>query len=86
MRQSVGCRSGDDIAIGAGGLGLDSLADQVGYGFANSSPPLRRSFGAVLPRRKLAEMDSTNSLHASAYCGEYNEDLIFLCCFRTDCE
>ena len=77
MRQSVGCRSGNDIAIGARGLGLD----QIGHGFANSSPPLRRSFEAVLPRRNLAEMDPTNLLHASAYCGEYNEDLIFFVFF-----
>ena len=31
------------------------------------------SKGAVLPWRNDAEMGSANSLHASAYCSEYNE-------------
>ena len=34
-------------AIGAGGLGFDSWAGQIG----TMSPPLRRFIGAVLPRR-----------------------------------
>ena len=28
-----------DIAIGAGGLGFDSEAGQIGYSVANGSPP-----------------------------------------------
>ena len=31
-------------------------------------------------------MSPDNSLHASAYYGEYDEDLIFLCFFWTDRE
>ena len=40
-----------DIVNGAGGLELDSRIGQIGYSVANDSPPLRRFFGAVLPRR-----------------------------------
>ena len=39
------------IAISAGGLWFESRANQVEPNFANGSPPLRRFFGAVLPRR-----------------------------------
>ena len=39
---------------------------------------LRCDVSTVLSRRKAAEMGPANSLHASAYYGEYNEDLIFL--------
>ena len=35
---------------GAGGLRFDSQANQIDS-VANGSPPLRRFFGAVLPRR-----------------------------------
>ena len=38
--------------IGAGSLGFDSQANQI----SKVSPPLRRFFGAVEPRRKVAEM------------------------------
>ena len=44
------------VVIGAGGLALDSRADQIGLNVANGSPPLRRFFGAVLHRRKTADM------------------------------
>ena len=51
-------------------------------------PTARRpsDVSSVLPRRKAAGMGPTKSIHASAYCSEYNEDLIFLCFFRTECE
>ena len=37
--------------IGVGGLGFDSQPRQIEHSVANGSPPLRRSCGAVLPRR-----------------------------------
>ena len=40
-----------DFAIDAEGLGLNSQAGQVGHSVANGSQPLRRFFGAALPRR-----------------------------------
>ena len=40
-----------DIVIGAGGLGLNSLASQIGRIVSDGSPPLRRFFRAVLRRR-----------------------------------
>ena len=40
-----------DFAIDAEGLGLNSRAGQVGHSVANDSQPLRRFFGAGLPRR-----------------------------------
>ena len=43
-------------AICAGGLGFDSRAGQIGHSVANGSPPLRRFFGAVLPRRYAEEI------------------------------
>ena len=36
---------------GAEGLGFNSQAGQSGHNVANGSPPLRRFFEAVLPRR-----------------------------------
>ena len=48
------------IAIGARGLGFDTLAGHVGHSVAYGSPPLRRFFGAVLLMRKIAEMDPDN--------------------------
>ena len=39
------------VAIGAVGLGFDSWPAQIGHSAANSSQPLRRLSGAVLPRR-----------------------------------
>ena len=39
------------IDIGAGGLGLDSKAGEIGHGVVNGSPPSRRFFGAVVSRR-----------------------------------
>ena len=47
-----------NIAIGAGGLGFDSCAGQIGHSVANGSPVLRHFFGAVLPRRCATEMGS----------------------------
>ena len=44
------------MSIGAGDLGFDYPADQIGQRVANGSPPLQRFFGAVLPRRLAAEM------------------------------
>ena len=46
-----------DIAIGAGGLGFDSQAGQIGHSVANILPSLLRFFGAVLSRSSIAEMD-----------------------------
>ena len=46
-----------DVLIGAGGVGFDSRASQIGLGVANGSPSLPRFFGAALPRRYAAEMD-----------------------------
>ena len=40
-----------DMTIGAGGLGFDSRVAQIGHSIDGGSPPLRRFFGAVLPRR-----------------------------------
>ena len=42
---------GNDIGIGAGGLGFDSLARRIRHTVANSSPPLRRFFGVLLTKR-----------------------------------
>ena len=39
-----------DIAIDAEGLGFNSQAGQIGHSVANGSPPLRRFFGAALPK------------------------------------
>ena len=40
------------IALGVGGLGLDSRVGQIEHGpIENNSPPLLRVFRAVLPRR-----------------------------------
>ena len=46
----------DHIAMGARGLGFDYRAGQIGHSVANGSLPLRRFFGAVLPRRQAVEM------------------------------
>ena len=73
MKRLAGWCSGNDIA---GGLGFDFLADQIEHSVDNDSPPLHVS--SVLPRRKAAEMNHANLLHASTYYGEFNEDLIFL--------
>ena len=43
---------------GAGGLGFESRASQIDPRIAHGSPLLRRFFGAVLPRRQAAKMDS----------------------------
>ena len=40
-----------DLAINAEGLGLNSQAGQIEHSVANGSQPLRRFFGAALPRR-----------------------------------
>ena len=40
-----------DMAIGAGGLGFDSRADQIRHSVANCSPSLQRFFVAVFPNR-----------------------------------
>ena len=40
-----------DVAVDAEGLGLNSQDGQIRHTVANGSPPLRRFFGAVLPRR-----------------------------------
>ena len=40
-----------DMAAGAGGLGFDYRAVQIGHSVVNGSPPLRCFFGAALPRR-----------------------------------
>ena len=41
----------DRLAIGAGGLGFDSRADQIDHSVAIGQPSLRRFFETVLPRR-----------------------------------
>ena len=46
--------AGQDIAIGAGGVGFDSRAGQIGHSGAKVSPTWQYFFGAVLPS---AEMD-----------------------------
>ena len=53
------------IAIGAGGLGFDSRADQIGRSIANGSPPLRRFFGIVSHVLSCGD-GPRHSLHASA--------------------
>ena len=40
-----------DIAIGAGSVGFDSWAGQIGHIVAKVSPTLQYFFGAVLPSR-----------------------------------
>ena len=40
-----------DIAVGAGSLGSNFWAGRIKRNVANGSPPLRRFFGAVFPRR-----------------------------------
>ena len=40
-----------DIAIGAGSLGFDSRAVEIGLSVAYGAPPLRRFMGAVLLER-----------------------------------
>ena len=58
------------IAIGAGGLGFDYRAGQIGHSVAKGSTPLRRCFGAVLPAAQALSCGASNpdtcSLHASA--------------------
>ena len=44
------------IAIGAGGVGFDSRAGQIGHSVTYCSPRLRCCFGIVFPKRKAAEM------------------------------
>ena len=39
-----------DIDMGAGGLEFESRGGQAVHSVANGSPPLRRFFGAALPR------------------------------------
>ena len=56
-----------DIAIGAGGLGFDFWAGQIGHRVANDSPPLRHFFGAVLPKTLSYGDGPRHSWHASAY-------------------
>ena len=73
MRSPAGWRSGNDIAIGAAGLGFDSPADQIGH----SATCYRCDASSVLPRCKAAEIGPANLLHVSAYYGEYNKGLIF---------
>ena len=51
----VDWRSGKGLASGTGGLGFDYRDDRIGQSVANGSPPLRRFFGSVLPRRYAAE-------------------------------
>ena len=41
----------ENIAVVAGGLRFDSRTDQIGHSVTYESPPMRRFFGAVLPRR-----------------------------------
>ena len=40
-----------DFAIDAEGLGVNSQAGQIGHSVTNGSQPLRRFYGAALPRR-----------------------------------
>ena len=63
----AGWRSGEDIAFHSRGLGFNSRAGHIELSVTNGSPPLRRFFGAVLPRRCAAEMDP-----ATRYMLRYN--------------
>ena len=45
--------------------GFESRAGQMGRSVANSSPPMRRFFGAVLPGRLAAGMDPAAHCTAS---------------------
>ena len=40
-----------NIAIDEEDVGFDSRTRKIWHSFANGSPPLRRFFGAVLPKR-----------------------------------
>ena len=48
--------AGNNTTIGAGGLGFHFRVGQIRQSVANGSPPLRRFFGAMLPKRYVAEM------------------------------
>ena len=51
-RPTLGCSAVvKDVAVDAEGLGLNSQDSQIRHTAANGSPPLRRLFGAALPRR-----------------------------------
>ena len=50
----------------AGQLGFDSRDGEVGQSVASRSPPLRRFFGAVLPKKLSLGDGPRNSLHVSA--------------------
>ena len=65
------------IVIGAGGMGFDSRAGQIGHSVAYGSPPLRRFFRAVLSRRYAAEMNPATCYNAWAQYREHKKDLIF---------
>ena len=47
------------ISIGAVGLWFNYRSGQFGHSVFNGSPPLRRFFRAVLPRREVAKMGPT---------------------------
>ena len=44
-------RSAEDVAIDAEDLRFNFQTGQIGHSVANGSPPLRRFFGPVLPKR-----------------------------------
>ena len=45
------------IAIGEEGMGFNFHARQIGHSVVNSSPPMRRFFGAASSRRQVMEID-----------------------------
>jgi len=72
--QALHSRTDNMRALCAGGLEFKSRPWKIVYRIANGLPlvqHLRKL--AVLPWRYVAEMDTSNSLHISAYFGEYNE-------------
>ena len=69
----------EDIAIGAVGLGFDSLIGQIGHSVVNGSPPQSTTFLRSGVAQTLSRGDGPYSLssHASASCQGKIEDLIF---------
>ena len=69
-----------DIVIGAGGLEIDSRADQIKYSVANGSPPLRRFFRSCVVQALSCANEPRHSLAVTrlTYYREHNRDLIIL--------
>ena len=75
-----------DTADGAGSLGFDSWAGQIGHSVANVSPPLQRFFFWSCVVQAPSRKDGPRrSYHASAELCEYNNLLFFCVCVLKNC-